>query len=180
MSDASPPCGRAARASQFGHWIDAGSFGSDNDSARPLARTVVPGRYPVDRVTAFGRNAGVRVRFSEEPSVSWYPASLPESGHVFGVDAGSACIVDYVSYSRMTRREKAAEYGHYTRASLPAAVEVSLGEDVGIAVDSGFGDGSYPICWGLDAQGRTAQLVVDFMILVSREEQDGAAIFRHL
>ena len=153
-------------------------FGYDNDDARPLARSVPPGSYPVDRVTAFGRNAAVRVRFSDEVPVSWHPASLPGSGHVIGVDAGCACVVDYVSYSAMTRREKAAAYDRFTAAPRPAALEVPLGGgDSGLAFDSGYGDGSYPAYWGVDAQGRTAQLVIDFMLLVS---QDDDGVLTHL
>ncbi|MFT4233052.1 MAG: DUF6357 family protein [Leucobacter sp.] len=151
-------------------------FGYDNDDARPLARTVEPGAYPVDRVTAFDRNAAVRVRFSEEEPVSWHPASLPGSGHVIGVDAGCVCIVDYVAYAEMTPREKAAAFDRFTEAPRPAVLEFSLGgADAGIACDSGYGDGSYPVYWGLDARGRVAQLVVDFMVLVS-EGDDGALV----
>ncbi|RNI19532.1 GNAT family N-acetyltransferase [Flexivirga caeni] len=153
-------------------------FGYDNDNARPLARTVRPGAYPVERVTAFECNAAVRVRFSEEPPVAWRPASLPGSGHVVGVDAGCVCIVDYAGYATMTRRAKAAAYDRFTATPYPRVLEFPLGNgDTGVACDSGFGDGGYPIYWGLDAQGRTAQLVVDFMVLVA--EDDGGA-FRHL
>lgn len=53
-------------------------FGDDNDSAHPLAVTVEPGSYSVDRVTAAGRNAAVRVRFSENAPVSWLPAASRE------------------------------------------------------------------------------------------------------
>lgn len=146
-------------------------FGYDNDDARPLARTVAPGTYPVDRVTAFGRNAAVRVRFSDSVPVAWHPASLPGSGHVVGVDAGCICIVDYIGYSAMSRRDKAAAYDAFVAAPRPAAQEFSLSDtDRGIAFDSGYGDGSYPAYWGLDADGKTAQLVVDCMVLVSQDE----------
>lgn len=148
-------------------------FGYENGDARPLARTVAPGAYPVDRVTGFGRNAAVRVRFNEETPVSWHPASLAERDHVVGVDAGCVCIVDYVAYSTMTRRDKAAEFERFTAVSQPAVLEIPLGgNDVGLAVESGFGDGGYPAYWGVDAHGNTAQLVVDFMVLVA-EDDDG-------
>ncbi|PPF46967.1 hypothetical protein C5B85_01425 [Pseudoclavibacter sp. AY1F1] len=153
-------------------------FGYDNDDARPLARTVPPGRYSVDRVTAFGRNAAVRVRFSDAAPVTWIPASLPGSGHVVGVDAGCICIVDYVGYSDMTRRDKAAAYDAFSAAQTPAVQEFDLaGTDIGIAFDSGYGDGSYPAYWGLDSEGAVAQLVVDCMVLV---EQDEDGVLTHL
>lgn len=155
-------------------------FGYDNDDARPLARSVAPGAYPVDRVTGFGRNAAVRVRFSDHDPVAWHPAAIPGSGHVFGVDAGSACIVDYVAYASMTKRAKAARYAQFVAAPRPAAVEVSLDAgDTGIVVDSGYGDGSYPVYWGVDADGEVAQLVVDFMLLVDEDEdEDGTLVHR--
>lgn len=153
-------------------------FGYDNDDAHPLARTVAPGSYPVDRVTAAGRNAAVRVRFTQEAPVSWHPASLPGGGHVMGVDAGCICIMDYVAYTAMTRREKAAAFGRFGGMSRPAAAEIPLdGTDVGIAADSGYGDGSYPAYWGIDAQGRTAQLIVDFLTLVDQDD-DGVLTHR--
>lgn len=152
-------------------------FGDDDDSAHPLERTVEPGSYPVDRVVAAGRNAAVRVRFSEDVPVSWHPASIPGSGHVIGVDAGSACLMDFVAYAAMSRRAKAAAFQRFSSAERPAAVEVPLGgADVGIAVDSGYGDGSYPVYWGVDAEGRVAQLVADFMVLAV---QDEAGALRH-
>ena len=34
-----------------------------------------------------------------------------------------------------------------------------------IVVSSGYGDGSYPCYWGLDAQGKPVSLVVDFLVI---------------
>lgn len=146
-------------------------FGYDNDDARPLARTVPPGEYPVDRVTAFGRNAAVRVLFTESEPVAWHPASIPGSGHVIGVDAGCVCIVDYPAYAAVSRRSKAAAFDGFVAAERPVALTIPLGPvDAGIAVDSGYGDGSYPVYWGVDAEGRVVQLVVDFMVLVDQDD----------
>ncbi|MEK8225916.1 hypothetical protein NKG05_07390 [Oerskovia sp. M15] len=106
-------------------------------------------------MTAFGRNTAVRVRFSEETPVAWHPASIPGSGHVVGVDAGCVVIADYVGYSSMTRREKAAAFERFTVTAPPATLELSLGGvDVGLAADSGYGDGSYP---GTGVKTRTAR-----------------------
>lgn len=153
-------------------------FGMDNDDVRPLARSVSPGRYPVDRVTAFGRNAAVRVRFNDNLPVEWRLASRAgQSSDTVGVDAGCICIVDYAGYSAMTPRSKAEALALFKTIERPAAAEFSLtGTNVGFACESGWGDGSYPVYWGLDAQGQTAQLVVDFSVLVT--DQDGT--YRHL
>ncbi|MBP1325919.1 hypothetical protein JOF28_001151 [Leucobacter exalbidus] len=153
-------------------------FGYDNDDAHPLSRTVNPGSYPVDRVTAFGRNAAVRVRFSDQTPVAWHPASIPGSGHVVGVDAGCVVIADYVGYASMTRRDKAAAFDNFTAIERPATLEFSLGDaGVGFAADSGYGDGSYPVYWGEDANGEVAELVVDFMVLVAADD-DG--VLKHM
>jgi hypothetical protein len=32
-------------------------------------------------------------------------------------------------------------------------------------VDSGWGDGGYPVYWGIDASGKPAVLLVDFRLL---------------
>lgn len=150
-------------------------FGNDNDDALPLARTVEPGSYPVDRVTAFGRNAAVRVRFSDETPASWHPASPPDTGHVISVDAGCVCVVDYAGYAGMTERAKERVYDKFTKLEGPAAAsEFKVGrKNVGIACESGYGDGGYPAYWGVDSQGRIAQLVIDFLVLAS-EDDDGA------
>lgn len=147
-------------------------FGYDNDDARPLARTVPPGAYAVERVVGFGRNAAVRVLFSDVEPVAWHPASIPGSGHVIGVDAGCVCIVDYPAYAAMSRRAKASVFDEFAAVQRPAAAELPLGDDdAGIAVDSGYGDGSYPVYWGTDAEGRVVQLVIDFMVLVDQDDE---------
>ena len=125
-----------------------------------------------------GRNAAVRVTFSPEAPTRWRPASIPGGGHVFGVDAGSACLVDYPAYAAQTRRDKAAMWRRFTEAEDPGAIEAPLPEgNRGIVVASGIGDGAYPVYWGIAADGAVAQLVVDFLMLVKTGE-DG--VMRHL
>lgn len=151
-------------------------FGWDNDDARPLARMVEPGTYPIDRVTVAKRNAAVRVRLSEEIPVSWHPAALVnDPGEVVPVDAGCICIVDYPAYAAMTPRDKAIAEESINKVPRPAAIQFSPGaSDTGFACDSGNGDGYYPAYWGLDAHGNLAQLVVDFIMLPA--EEDGPAL----
>jgi hypothetical protein len=148
-------------------------FGYDNDWAKPLARTVPPGSYPVERVTGFGLNAALRVRFTDRRPVAWHPASRVDSGNIVGVDAGCVCIVDYPAYAQMTPRTKAAAYDDFQRVPGPAVMDVPLGGgEVGIAADSGHGDGSCPVFWGVDSDGVVAQLVVDFLVLVSEDDDE--------
>lgn len=151
--------------------LSIGDYGDDNKDALPLARTVEPGTHPMERVVAFGRNAAVRVRFSDEPVRSWFPASLPAGGHVIGVDARCVYIADFVAYAAMTFPAKEKVYDKFLTLEEPAAGAFAMGKsNKGVALASGFGDGSYPTLWGLDAQGNTAQLVIDFMVLVAQAE----------
>src|SRR5690606_4309995 len=121
-------------------------------------------------------NAAVRVRLSDHAPTVWHPASTVGSGHVFGVDAGCACVVDHVAYATMTGRAKAAALRDYETATRPAAKVFTAGDCVGRAFDSGYGDGGYPAYWGVDADGNVAQLVIDFMVLV---DQDGDGVLTH-
>lgn len=158
--------------------LSVSDFGWDNDVARPLAHSVSPGTYPIDRVTAFGRNAAVRVRFSESAPVTWKLANRAgQESDTVGVDHGCICIADFAAYSAMTPREKNAAYGALDDAIRPKVLQFPLaGQNVGFACDSGWGDGSYPVYWGLDSAGQIAQLVVDFSVLVTKDE----GLYRHL
>ncbi|KXO92755.1 hypothetical protein AXK58_19355 [Tsukamurella tyrosinosolvens] len=167
--------------------ITVADFGYENTMARPLARLVPPGTYPVDRVTAFGRNAAIRVRFTGELPVSWHPAGLPDNeGHVIGIDGGLVCIVDYADYGAMTGRQKAAALNGPDDDTQPTGYTFPAGgTSVGVAAATGWGDGTYPVYWGIDAHGNAAQLVVDFMVLVSDgaeddDEQDDGFIYVHI
>jgi len=63
-------------------------------------------------------------------------------------------------------------------APHPVALEVKLGDgDVGVAAESGHGDGSYPVYRGVDETGEIVQLVVDFLVLAA-EDVDGALVHR--
>lgn len=55
---------------------------------------------------------------------------------------------------------------------------MTLGDgDVGVAAESGHGDGSYPVYWGVDETGEIVQLAVDFLVLAA-EDADGALVHR--
>lgn len=173
-----------ARVTQVGDLVtDSGviavwDFGWDNDEARPLARAVAPGSHPVDRITAFGRNAAVRVRFTGETPVTWRAAEVAgRGGNDIGVDAGCVCLVDFAAYASMTPRAKAGALASVTEAERPVAVQFTAGvSNLGLVCDSGWGDGSYPMYWGIDARGEIAQLVVDFFVLVDSEDRQ----WRHI
>lgn len=144
-------------------------LGYDNDDARPLARTVAPGTYPVEVSTVFGRNAALRLVLGPGEPVTWHPASVVGGGHVFGVDAGNLCLADYPSYAGVVRRDKERALDRLARETArPAVRGHAFGDDdrvTAVVADSGWGDGAYPAYWGLDATGATVQLVLEFVVL---------------
>ncbi|WP_418061440.1 DUF4241 domain-containing protein [Pimelobacter simplex] len=144
-------------------------LGYENDDARPLARTVPPGTYPVEVSTVFGRNAGLRLLLGPGEPVAWRRAEVAGGGHVLGVDAGNLCLADYPSYAVVVRRDKEHALDLLARETArPAVRGHAFGDDdrvTAIVADSGWGDGAYPAYWGLDADGTTVQLVVDFVVL---------------
>jgi len=134
----------------------------------PVGQRVPPGNYPAEVAIAFGRNAALRVRFSEQKVVKWHPADLGEdAGHVIGVDAGNAGILDLSAIQTLNARDKQRKFDLYTYAAgRPRSLMLSLlGADDAVVVDSGWGDGEYPVYWGIDASGKPAVLLVDFRLL---------------
>ncbi|MCB9677713.1 MAG: DUF4241 domain-containing protein [Alphaproteobacteria bacterium] len=144
-----------------------GDLGYDADLLEPLGLHVPPGEYPVQTGVAFGRNAAVRVRFSDAPVVAWHPADAASGGHVVGVDAANVAILDASAVLGVTAREKERAFDAWARDEAhPATRMLSLaGRDDGVIAASGWGDGAYPGYWGLDASGAPAQLLLDFLVL---------------
>ncbi|MFT8396504.1 hypothetical protein [Propionibacterium sp.] len=81
------------------------------------------------------------------------------------------CTLDCTAHPTMPRPVRAEAHEQFTDSAMPSAREFPLAEgDRSVAVDSGYGDGGHPACWGVDAHGDIAQLVVDFMVLVSEND----------
>jgi hypothetical protein len=134
----------------------------------PAGLRVPPGNYPAEVAIAFGRNLALRVRLSDHMVVKWHPADMGESGgHVIGVDAGNAAIMDLAAIATLNARDKERIFDLYARASgRPRSLMLSLvGANDTVVADSGWGDGSYPVYWGVDAHQQPAVLLVDFRLL---------------
>lgn len=134
----------------------------------PVGQRVPPGNYPAEVAVAFRRNAALRVRFSDQKVVNWHPADLGEDGgHVIGVDAGNAAVMDVSALLTLNTRDKERKFETYTYApARPRSLMLSLiAENDAVVVDSGWGDGGYPVYWGIDASGQPAVLLVDFRLL---------------
>ncbi|WP_049733458.1 DUF4241 domain-containing protein [Rhizobium ecuadorense] len=161
-----------------------------------LARTVAPGDYPVTLYKAFGRIAAAGMRFAEGEPDHWELAVLPgqdvatlTDGEIFGypVDAGLGCYMDADTLGLMGEREAQmqaqkpdADINYYDDV-LAADLDANkgayalhrpvAGKKGNIAVFwSGWGDGFYPVFWGLDKDGRALVLLTDFSVV---ENADG-------
>jgi hypothetical protein len=147
-------------------------FGYEPYDLPVIARSVKAGRYAVDIVRAFDRVAAVRVRLSDEPVAAWHPAVDSEGGHVIGVDAANVAICDAAAFAAMNARKREPLYAQVVdpdgsgRYEMRPATFVALtGENDGVVVESGWGDGAYPAYFGVDASGAPAIFMVDFLVL---------------
>ncbi|MBB4479393.1 DUF4241 domain-containing protein [Rhizobium etli] len=161
-----------------------------------LARTVAPGDYPVTLYQAFGRIAAASMRFAEGKPDHWELAVLPgqdsatlKDDEFFGypVDAGLGCYMDADTLALIEEREAQVQaqkpdadinyYDDVLAADLDAnkghyALHRPMaGKKGNVAVFwSGWGDGFYPVFWGLDKDGRPLALLTDFGVI---ENADG-------
>lgn len=161
-----------------------------------LVRSVPPGDYPVTLYEAFGRIAAASMRFAEGKPVRWELALIPgqdinslKCDEFFGypVDAGLGCYMDADTYALIQEREKqvqaeksTTDINYYDDVLAPeleankdkyAMHRPISGKRGNVAVFwSGWGDGFYPVFWGLDASGRPLVLLTDFGVT---ENADG-------
>lgn len=142
-----------------------------------FADVVASGTYPVRlSVVRFAddpehaRVAAVAVEVSGTPTMSWGPARrigedelLLGDGEFFGVavDGGRVGLVDESAIDTLgdVLEDYTGEQGGFVH-QLHGPNGVNL-----VSVESGWGDGSYPVWLGRDAGGRTTRFVVDFLLL---------------
>ncbi|MGG6894098.1 DUF4241 domain-containing protein [Rhizobium sp. BR 315] len=160
-----------------------------------LVRTVDPGDYPVTLYEAFGRIAAAGLRFAEGKPVRWELALIPgqdinslKGDEFFGypVDAGLGCYMDADTYALIQEREeqvqaeKASFDINYYDDVLASELQINgdkyamhrpvAGKRGNVAIFwSGWGDGFYPVFWGLDADGRPLVLFTDFGVTESAD-----------
>ncbi|MBB2717296.1 UNVERIFIED_ORG: hypothetical protein GGE64_003291 [Rhizobium etli] len=161
-----------------------------------LARTVAPGEYPVTLYQAFGRIAPASMRFAEGRPDRWELAVLPgqdpatlKDDEIFGypVDAGVGCYMDAQTLALIDERQAqvqaqkpGADINYYddvlaadldANKSIYALHRPVAGKKGNVAVFwSGWGDGFYPVFWGLDRDGHALVLLTDFGVI---ENADG-------
>lgn len=144
-----------------------GDLGYGPYTLSPVGQRVPPGSYTAEVAIAFERNAALRIRFSEEKVAAWHPADMGDGGHGVGVDAGNVSIMDLAAIMTLNARDKDRAFDVYAgEEQRPCARMMSLvGTNDAVIADSGWGDGRYPVYWGVDANGKPVVLLVDFLLL---------------
>ncbi len=160
--------------------------------ALPFTRWLPSGRYPVSTLHAEApgsgddRIAAAMIRVRPGDPLRWElavtagqdPAGLGPGEFVgYGVDSGTGCFasaeaVEWLAragsgaWDLYSRRVEAAMFP--SRNELHSVADVPIGDPNQlnvIAFASGWGDGTYPSYFGLDAAGQPLVLLTDFQIL---------------
>jgi hypothetical protein len=149
-----------------------------HDPGVPLARRLPPGRYPAQlRVADLGgrdqRTAAVLLRAGDEPPVRWDPDE-----HGLSVDSATGCLAGPQALAALHARnalDALVEALGETEHSTWCWANHAAGPDGNvIAFTTGYGDGSYPVFWGLAADGGPVCLLVDLRVLDGRHDPDRA------
>ncbi len=141
-------------------------------TVEPMSQVAAPGDHPVS--VTVGRLPGDtsdQVAFaslvvSEAPTVSWVP------GTTVAVDGGTAAFTSAEGSARLAGLGETANLAAIDAAfdSLTAhdglVTEVPIGGGTDLVMfASGYGDGTYGVHVGLDADGRPTRYVMDFAIV---------------
>jgi hypothetical protein len=137
-----------------------------------MSQVAAPGDYPV--FVTVGRLPGAaddQVAFaslvvSDSPTVSWVP------GTTVAVDGGTAAFTSAEGSARLAGLGETANLAAVDAAfdsltahdDLITEVPISDGTDLAMFA-SGYGDGTYGVHVGLDADGRPTRYVMDFAIV---------------
>lgn len=143
--------------------LAAGDFGHDLPDQPVLSRSVPAGACTGEYVIDQGVVAALRVRFSDEPVATWALAES-QGGHVVGVDSGTVGVIDFTAAAQLTvtGKENAADKAFEAGS---ASVLRSRKGAFGVQVTSGWGDGAYPVYWGVGVDGTPVQVVVDLLVI---------------
>lgn len=167
--------------------------------------SVPPGEYTVDLIIAGRRPALAVVWFQprttlEVASLHWEmaswatedPSALSDDRFLgYPVDAGLGCFMDADTQKALLVLidQPAGDGTEWCDALIDndhldeGAIYRPWGQDSPHALavfTSGWGDGSYPSYWALDADGTPVALVTDFMIIEGGDDRDGEDFARQV
>lgn len=148
----------------------------------PLSRRITPGTYPIQVARASDRNVALRLLFSEDEVAEWRTAERADgTGHFVAVDYRNIAVLDLVSLLECdTRTVERLVSDVFDGLLESAAMLLSFGEVPGTpvvaAASSGWGDGEYPVYWGLSERGDPVVLLVDFLLVADPEGADDSSV----
>lgn len=172
--------------------LAASDFTAPPEAHGVLTRSIAPGSYTVEIAKAdespkatdllrdpFSGPVAMRVVLRPDADVvEWVPADDTGSdGHRIGVDGGNVAIFDFEAYARLKTLQKRRLIDEFADSSgRPQILALNNGNrsqdrspigPIGECAisPSGWGDGTYPRYWGVDAEGNLAQLLVDFLVV---------------
>lgn len=163
--------------------------------------TVPAGQYPVDLIIAGGRPALAVVWFQPRTSlavagVHWQMArwgaediaTLADDAFLgYPVDAGLGCFMDADTQKALLMLidqhaddstewcDALIEHDHLNEGTMYRPWGTDAPHALAVFT-SGWGDGSYPSYWALDANGTPVALVTDFMIIENGDDRDAREI----
>ncbi len=156
-----------------------------HDPGGPLARRLAAGRYRVQlRVADLGgrdqRAAAVILMAGDRPPVRWESAD-DEGGaeHKLSVDSATGCLAGPAALAALYAPggadavdELVEALAQTERATWCWANHELAADGNLVAFSAGYGDGVYPVFWGLRADGEPVCLLVDLRVLDARHDAD--------
>ena len=131
----------------------------------PLSQRVPPGTYPVVvSHRADGVNVALRVQFEDTSTTSWVKAARVGSNNFVSVDAGNVVVLDFATMPTCRNEWIEGLYHDHLEATDGDVFSIAGGPDDAVMVQAGYGDGAYPVYWGVASDGTITDLVVDFLV----------------
>ncbi len=131
----------------------------------PLSQRVPPGTYPVVvSHRADGVNVALRVQLDDQSAVRWVDADRLGSDNLVSVDAGNVVLLDFATMPTCRNEWIEGRYQDHLGATDGDVFSIAGGPDDAVMVQAGYGDGAYPVYWGVANDGTITDLVVDFLV----------------
>ncbi|HSV37113.1 MAG TPA: DUF4241 domain-containing protein, partial [Nocardioidaceae bacterium] len=106
----------------------------------------------------------LRVQFADKPAARWVTAARVGFDNQVIVDAGNVVVLDFTTMP-LCRNERIEElYQDHLMATEGDVFSIAGGPDDAVMVQAGYGDGVYPVYWGVAKDGTITDLLVDFLV----------------